>query len=73
MPFQQGNNVWLNFVCESDDEVASLYDALSTGGKEIMAPHDAFWGARFAMFTDRFGVNWMLNYERQPQGAPVGA
>ena len=22
-----------------------------------------FWGARFGMLTDHFGVQWMLNYE----------
>ena len=24
---------------------------------------DMFWGARFGLLTDRFGVNWMFNYE----------
>lgn len=68
MPYQQGNNVWLSLVCESDEEVNSLYVTLSDGGKGIMPPHDAFWGARFGMFTDRFGFNWMLNHERTKQG-----
>jgi PhnB protein len=71
MPFQQGNNVWLNFVCESDEEVASLYEALSEGGKEIMAPHDSFWGARFAMLDDPFGHRWMLNADLPGQQAPA--
>ena len=22
---------------------------------------DQFWGARFGMFTDKFGINWMFN------------
>ena len=63
-PVKMGNNVWLSFTCETDDEVAKLCASLGAGGKEIMAPHDAFWGARFAMVTDRFGVNWMLNHEK---------
>lgn len=63
--YAPGNNVWLNIVCESDEEVDSLYPKLSEGGREIMGPHDAFWGARFAMFQDRFGIHWMLNHERQ--------
>lgn len=63
MPFQAGNNVWLSLACDSVDEVQKVYDALGQGGREIMAPHDSFWGARFAMLTDRFGVNWMLNHE----------
>lgn len=67
MPYQRGNDVWLNIVCESAEEVDRLFPLLSRGGKEIMGPHDAFWGARFAMFTDRFGFNWMLNHERPRQ------
>jgi PhnB protein len=63
MPYQQGNDVWLSLECESIEEVETLYTALADGGREGMAPHDAFWGARFAMLTDRFGINWMLNYE----------
>ena len=25
-----------------------------------------FWGARYGMLTDRYGVNWMLNCSKQP-------
>jgi PhnB protein len=68
MPFNPGNNIWISLACDSDEEVDTLYPRLSAGGKEIMAPHDAFWGARFAMFTDPFGMNWMLNHERTSHG-----
>ncbi len=34
-------------------------DALSVE----MAPEETFWAERFAMFTDRYGTPWMLNYE----------
>lgn len=64
MPYGQGNDVWLSAACDTDEEVDSLYPKLSAGGKSVMAPHDAFWNARFAMLTDRFGINWMLNHER---------
>lgn len=64
MPVNKGNNVWLSFACETDGEVETLFASLSAGGKPFMPPHDAFWGARFAMLTDRFGIDWMLNHER---------
>ncbi len=73
MPFTVGNNVSVYLACDSDDEVQSLYDQLTMGGKEGMKPHDAFWGARFAMLIDRFGVNWMLAHEHAPAGSPAGA
>ncbi|HEY8311990.1 MAG TPA: VOC family protein, partial [Gemmatimonadaceae bacterium] len=56
----------LSVTCDNDEEVDTLYRPLVEGGTETMAPHDAFWGARFAMLTDRFGINWMLNHERTP-------
>ena len=31
-------------------------------------PVQEFWGARFGMLTDKFGVHWMFNYE-QPKKA----
>ncbi len=39
-----------------------LFTALSQNGKVTMPPHDAFWGGRFGMLTDRFGVSWMLSF-----------
>lgn len=63
MQYQQGNNVWLSLACESAEEVDKLYPVLSDGGKGTMAPNDPFWGGRFAMLTDRFGVHWMLSHE----------
>ena len=30
--------------------------------KEMERP-DQFWGARFGMIVDQFGVNWMFNYD----------
>ena len=67
-PYVQSNNIWISLPCDSDEEVDGLYKALSAGGKEVMAPHDSFWNARFAMFSDKFGFDWMLNHEK---AAPV--
>ena len=63
-PLRAGNTTWVHLFCDSDGEVDALYAKLVEGGNEIMAPHDAFWGARFAMLADRFGVQWMLNHDR---------
>jgi PhnB protein len=32
---------------------------LSEGGTVRLPLHEAFWGARFGILTDRFGVQWM--------------
>lgn len=64
MDYTAGNSVTLNLVLESVEEVDRMYEALGDGGKGTMAPHDSFWGARFAMLTDRFGIHWMLNFDQ---------
>lgn len=69
MPYRQGDNVWLSLECESAEEVDTLFAGLSDGGSAVMPPNDTFWGAYFAMLTDRFGVCWMLNHARPGAGA----
>lgn len=68
-PVTVGDNVSVLVVCDSDDEVDEFYEALKAGGHEIMPPADAFWGARFAMCADKFGVSWMLSHEKVPAQA----
>jgi PhnB protein len=62
MPVTNGDSVALSFTCDSDQEVESLFKALGAGGRPTMPPHDAFWGARFAMLVDQFGMHWMLSH-----------
>jgi PhnB protein len=65
MTFHQGNNFSIALGCDSGEEVDRLFAALSAGGKVMMPPQETFWAARFAGFTDKFGVGWMLNFEKQ--------
>lgn len=45
-------------------EFDRIYDALAKDAKAVtMPPGETFWAERFAMFTDRYGTPWMLNYE----------
>lgn len=47
----------------SKAEFDRIFDALSDGAQSVeMAPQETFWAERFAMFTDRYGTPWMLNY-----------
>jgi PhnB protein len=41
-----------------------LFSALSEKGNVKQAPQETPWAARFAMFTDQFGTNWMLNFAK---------
>lgn len=51
-------------------EFDRIHDALSNGAQSIeMPPAETFWAERFAMFTDRYGTPWMLNYEGDKRAA----
>ncbi|HTA41844.1 MAG TPA: VOC family protein [Bryobacteraceae bacterium] len=45
------------------EETAKAFDALSSGGKVTQPLVDTFWGAKFGMVTDAYGVSWMFNCE----------
>jgi PhnB protein len=62
-PFTMGNNFHINIDCSSNDEQDKLFQALCQGGTITMPLADQFWGARFGMLKDRFGVHWMFNSE----------
>ena len=58
-----GNNSYISIATDSEAETDKLFAGLSAGGTVEMAPQKMFWGAYFASFADRFGVQWMLNHE----------
>ena len=48
----------------SREEFDRVHDALAQDAQSVeMAPGETFWAERFAMFTDRYGTPWMLNFE----------
>lgn len=60
-----GNNMHICLEPDSREETKRLYDALSEGGKVEMELQDAFWGAYYGNFQDKYGINWMLNYQEK--------
>lgn len=57
-----GTHMHISVVPESREEADRMCEELSQGGTVTMPMADAFWGDYFGMCTDRFGVNWMINY-----------
>jgi len=72
MPYHAGNNFHVALACESAEEIETLFQAFSENGKVHLPLHDAFWGARFGMLTDQFGINWMFSYDRHKQKDVAG-
>lgn len=56
-----GNNMHISLEPDSRNEADRLFNALSAGGKVSMPLADMFWGAYFGSFTDKYGINWMIN------------
>jgi PhnB protein len=61
-----GNNISLSINTESTEEADRVFNGLSAGGTVTMPLNKTFWGAYFGMFTDKFGINWMVNYDETP-------
>lgn len=57
-----GNNVYLVLSMNDEDEARRVYGELSEGGKVGMALQQTFYAELYAMLTDKFGINWMINY-----------
>ncbi|MGI8735234.1 MAG: VOC family protein [Pyrinomonadaceae bacterium] len=62
-----GNNFYICISPESKEEAERLFNGLSSGGKIEMPLQDMFWGAYYGSFTDKFGVQWMVNYDKNRQ------
>jgi PhnB protein len=62
-PTVAGNNFSLSVNVESEDEAHRIFNELSAGGVVKMPLDKTFWGALFGMFTDKFGIHWMVNYD----------
>lgn len=60
-----GNNFYISIQADSKEEADKLYNGLSSGGEIELEMHDAFWGDYFGMFTDKFGIKWMVNYSEK--------
>jgi len=61
----KGNNFSLSLNAESKEEADILFAKLSDGAKIEMPLSDAFWGGYFGMLIDKFGIQWMVSFEKQ--------
>jgi PhnB protein len=62
----EGNNFSISVHPDSKPEADRIFNALAEGGTVTMPIADQFWGDYFGGVTDRFGINWMVNYSEAP-------
>ena len=60
-----GNNFYLSVTTGSEQEADDMFSKLSDGGTVQMPMTQMFWRAYFGMFTDRFNIQWMVDYDNK--------
>ena len=48
---------------ESKEEADKLFNGLSVGGQIEMPISDSPWGTYFGMFRDKYGIEWMIDFD----------
>lgn len=59
----QGNSVHISLHPDSREETEKLFNWLMEGGTIEMPLQDMFWGTYYGSGRDKFGVQWMVNFE----------
>ena len=53
---------------ESREEADQLFNGLSQDGTIEMPMSDSPWGSYFGMFRDKFGIEWMIDFDLKYKG-----
>ena len=48
---------------QSREEANKLFNGLSAGGTVEMPIQDSPWGSYFGMFRDKYGIEWMIDFD----------
>jgi PhnB protein len=62
--FQPMRSAYLALSVDNSEEAERVYALLSEGGEVFMPLTETFFALRFSMLRDRFGVLWMVVYQR---------
>ncbi len=58
----------ISISAESKEEADQLFNGLSVGGEVEMPIAESPWGSYFGMFRDKFGIEWMVDFDAQHKG-----
>jgi PhnB protein len=60
---EQENRSKISIRAESREEADKLFNGLSAGGTIEIPIEDSPWGSYFGMFRDKYGIEWMVDFE----------
>ena len=58
-------NIQLSVDMDDENKMEEVFNKLAEGGTITMPLQKQFWGARFGMLKDKYGVGWMFNHEEK--------
>ena len=62
------NRSKISISAESKEEADKLFNGLSAGGQIEMPIGDSPWGSYFGMFRDKYGIEWMVDFDPKYNG-----
>ena len=62
------NRSKISISAESRKEADKLFNGLSAGGTVEMPIGDSPWGSYFGMFRDKYGIEWMIDFDPKFEG-----
>ncbi len=62
------NRSKISISAESREEADKLFNGLSAGGNIEVPISDSPWGSYFGMFRDKFGIEWMVDFDPKYNG-----
>jgi PhnB protein len=60
-PIVFGDNISMSLIGTDEAQLTKFFTDLSVGGTPGVPLAKAPWGDTFGMFTDKFGIHWMVN------------
>ena len=62
------NRSKISISTESKEEADHIFNSLSAGGKVEMPIAESPWGSYFGMFRDKYGIEWMVDFDSNYKG-----
>jgi len=62
------NRSKISISTESKEEADNIFNGLSAGGNVEMPIGDSPWGSYFGMFRDKYGIEWMVDFDPREKG-----
>jgi PhnB protein len=62
------NRSKINVSAESREDADKIFAGLSAGGEVEGPMGDGYWGAYFGCFRDKYGIEWIIEYDPDNAG-----